>query len=44
MITKKLGGYDLFKVRTLIVATMHKKAEVIVPILKSSSVVKQFQI
>lgn len=34
MMTEKLGGYDLFKGRTLIVASMHKKEAVIAPILE----------
>lgn len=34
MLTKKHGGYDLFKGRTLIIATMHKKESVIAPILE----------
>ncbi|MEO8234211.1 MAG: DUF6671 family protein [Flavobacterium sp.] len=34
MKTLKQGGYDLFKGRTLIVATMHKKENVIAPILE----------
>lgn len=34
MLTKKHGGYGLFKGRTLIIATMHKKESVIAPILE----------
>ncbi len=32
--TKKHSGYDIFKGRTLIIATMHKKESVIAPILE----------
>jgi len=34
MKTKKLSDYDLFKGRNLIIATMHKKEDVIAPILE----------
>lgn len=32
--TKKDGGYNMFKGRTLVIATMHKKEQVISPILE----------